>query len=439
MYIPPGSLVVVYPGDDAPLRFLSPNGDILEAPTSSPSPGEGTAGIIGVKQTVDDVVTNTFYAVCGANNPEFPTGVGLYYTDFSGTISADFASGSNGIGRDNLGNFYTCGYNTFFKYSASGEPFGELVETYTTSGNGYDGSITAIAVNPEGTTAYCVRSSLPGSPTVFKWDLVNDTFDGVFFTGDVGYKIWSNGIFCLSNGDVVIALDTGLGADPEALSYFGHFDSSGTLLHKYLESNIGANVVIEGLGGTSIWVSYFGGPSADVTTFAEIELGTGDVLRSFEPDESQGFLYGGPFALIAEPIGISVFCKDLSCSGFCAELSCGDGPSIRAIRRLRQAPYVSTENNRIVFDQFRVDMEVDEGWKTLLDRNPRVALQWSDDLGESWSPAKWMSVASVLDHVHEVKWNRLGQSRQRAFRVWMDDPVDMSLINSYLRLRPGAT
>ena len=61
--------------------------------------------------------------------------------------------------------------------------------------------------------------------------------------------------------------------------------------------------------------------------------------------------------------------------------------------------------------------------------DPQVCLRVSDDLGRTWSNEKWRSLGAQGAYRTRVRWNRLGQARDRVFELSGSDPVRTTLID----------
>ncbi len=109
------------------------------------------------------------------------------------------------------------------------------------------------------------------------------------------------------------------------------------------------------------------------------------------------------------------------------------------IRRLRQAPTVKQELERVYHSELKVDFDVGLGPQPpLLDGNnapraPQAMLQWSDDGGKTWSSEHWRGCGMAGQTMTYVRWQRLGQSRRRVYRMVMTDPIPWCIVDAYLR------
>jgi Phage stabilisation protein len=108
------------------------------------------------------------------------------------------------------------------------------------------------------------------------------------------------------------------------------------------------------------------------------------------------------------------------------------------ITRLRASLHQSSELKRLFCNSFQLDMEVGVG----LDGNdqgsdPQVMLQWSDDGGHTWSNEHWKSIGAIGEYKKRVIWRRLGQFRDRVWRVKITDPVNVNLLGAEVDLQKG--
>lgn len=103
------------------------------------------------------------------------------------------------------------------------------------------------------------------------------------------------------------------------------------------------------------------------------------------------------------------------------------------ITRLRTCPHLYQENKRIQYNSFELDMETGVG----LDgsgqgSDPKVMLSFSDDGGHTYSNEILGSVGKMGNYGQRVKFNRLGMSRDRVFRIKMTDPVKCKWLGAEL-------
>jgi len=100
------------------------------------------------------------------------------------------------------------------------------------------------------------------------------------------------------------------------------------------------------------------------------------------------------------------------------------------IRSVRSSPHIHKNRERVFFKSFELDMETGVGLVTGHGSDPQVALQISDDGGHTWGNEKWLSMGKIGEYLKRIKWWRLGQSRNRIWRVIITDPVKRVLISA---------
>jgi hypothetical protein len=110
------------------------------------------------------------------------------------------------------------------------------------------------------------------------------------------------------------------------------------------------------------------------------------------------------------------------------------------ITRMRVSPHISSELKRITCNSFQIDMEVGVGLDGITQgTNPQVMLDYSDDGGHSYSNEKWASAGAIGENKKRVIWRRLGQFRDRVFRIKITDPVKVSIIGAEIDIEAGAS
>ena len=105
------------------------------------------------------------------------------------------------------------------------------------------------------------------------------------------------------------------------------------------------------------------------------------------------------------------------------------------IRRMRQAPHIIGQHQNMFYSRAELLLETGIGSSDV--RNPRVGLQWSDDSGKSWSTLLYVSAGMAGQYSTRAIWRRLGQSRDRIFRVVVSDGVPWRLIDLLVDVEPG--
>ena len=91
--------------------------------------------------------------------------------------------------------------------------------------------------------------------------------------------------------------------------------------------------------------------------------------------------------------------------------------------RERTSPHLHNEKRLISFSSFELDMEAAVGLTSGQGSDPQIMLQYSDDGGNTWSDELWVSLGKKGKYFTRINWRRLGQARDRVFKVRVADPV----------------
>lgn len=110
------------------------------------------------------------------------------------------------------------------------------------------------------------------------------------------------------------------------------------------------------------------------------------------------------------------------------------------IVRERISPHISNDMIRVFHKSFQLDCETGIGLDgTGQGTNPQAMLQWSDDGGHKWSDEMWSVMCPIGATQERVIWRRLGQSRNRVYKVRISDPVKVVLIGASLQIEGGSS
>jgi hypothetical protein len=111
----------------------------------------------------------------------------------------------------------------------------------------------------------------------------------------------------------------------------------------------------------------------------------------------------------------------------------------RAVRRVRRAPYVAGENQRLFFHEFYADFEKGVGLRVGApeDVSPEATLSWSDDRGQTWRTPIARPIGKLGAYRTRVIWRRLGKSRMRIFELATQARVRIAITDAYLELTAG--
>ena len=109
------------------------------------------------------------------------------------------------------------------------------------------------------------------------------------------------------------------------------------------------------------------------------------------------------------------------------------------IRRVRRAPHLSVEEQRMFYSKFQLDMDVGEGLTIGQGDDPQVMLRLSNDGGRTWGNELWASAGKLGQYTTRAIWFRLGSARDRVFEVSVSDPIPWRLIGAYLDVHKGTS
>jgi hypothetical protein len=113
----------------------------------------------------------------------------------------------------------------------------------------------------------------------------------------------------------------------------------------------------------------------------------------------------------------------------------------QTVQRIRQTPHISYTLNRIFYKLFEVDMQFGVGLNIdTADKeggNPRIALQMSNDGGSTWGNPIYASIGKIGQFKQRARWQRLGSSRDRVFRVIITEPVRCTILSAMIDLDIG--
>jgi hypothetical protein len=113
----------------------------------------------------------------------------------------------------------------------------------------------------------------------------------------------------------------------------------------------------------------------------------------------------------------------------------------RPIRRMRRAPGLWRDNQRITYPAFELHLEAGLGLSTGQGSNPLVAMRISNDGGKTFGNERQRSAGARGKYQARLVWQRCGQARHRVFEIVMSDPVPWRITGASLpdlRLEHGA-
>lgn len=109
----------------------------------------------------------------------------------------------------------------------------------------------------------------------------------------------------------------------------------------------------------------------------------------------------------------------------------------RAIRRLRRAAVLASDQTRVTFHALQLDMRTGVG--TVSDPDPVMRLRYSNDGGRTWTVAGDAPIGPQGAYLTRVKWRRLGTARNRVFEVSTASMVPIYLTDAIINPVMGAS
>lgn len=90
------------------------------------------------------------------------------------------------------------------------------------------------------------------------------------------------------------------------------------------------------------------------------------------------------------------------------------------------------DRRMMFFSKFELDIESGVGLTTGQGSAPQIMLTYSDDGGRTFdSVERWVSMGAIGEYQTRVRWDRLGSSRERIYRVAISDPVKRTIIAAF--------
>lgn len=111
------------------------------------------------------------------------------------------------------------------------------------------------------------------------------------------------------------------------------------------------------------------------------------------------------------------------------------------IYKMRQTPHVANNLNRIFYKLLEIDFTPGTALLngTINEIDPRVILEISNDGGTTWSNPIVAQIGRTGNTLKRARWQRLGSSRDRVFRVSCSDPIRFNLLSCFLDLEEGTS
>jgi len=105
---------------------------------------------------------------------------------------------------------------------------------------------------------------------------------------------------------------------------------------------------------------------------------------------------------------------------------------------MRTCPHLSAAGKRIKYKSLELDMESGTGIDgTGQGIDPQAMMAFSDDGGYTYGNEHWADIGAIGQKANRIIWRRLGQARDRIFKVQISDPVRRVLLGANIELEVG--
>ena len=105
---------------------------------------------------------------------------------------------------------------------------------------------------------------------------------------------------------------------------------------------------------------------------------------------------------------------------------------------LAVSPPIHNDTKRIFHAKFELDVEGGVGIATGQGSDPQIMLDWSDDKGHTYTDQQiWSSMGAGGEYNTRLRWTRLGNSRDRRYRITISDPVPRTIMAAHADLMLG--
>ena len=102
------------------------------------------------------------------------------------------------------------------------------------------------------------------------------------------------------------------------------------------------------------------------------------------------------------------------------------------ILRNRTSPHYWGNLERVFYSSFQVDMETGVGLSTGQGSDPVMLLESSNDGGHTFGTGRTAEIGKQGAYRTRLKWNRLGASRDRIFRLTTSDAIPITILNAHI-------
>lgn len=103
---------------------------------------------------------------------------------------------------------------------------------------------------------------------------------------------------------------------------------------------------------------------------------------------------------------------------------------------IRTFPHITSNNQKVTYNSFDLDIEV--GTISDQEETPEVSLSWSDDKGVSYSNPLLKSIGRTGETLTSPSWNRLGQARDRVFKVSSSANAQTAINGAFINFKKAS-
>lgn len=109
----------------------------------------------------------------------------------------------------------------------------------------------------------------------------------------------------------------------------------------------------------------------------------------------------------------------------------------RPLRRIRRAPALVNQRQRVFFPLFEILLQAGVGLASGAGSDPLVMMRKSDDGGRTWSNERRASAGPIGQYGRRLRFLNTGSARLRVFEISVSDPVPWRITDAYLQLGPS--
>lgn len=324
---------------------------------------------------------------------------------------------------------------------------GETSDTWTLP-DSYQ--IQSFAPSRDGTIMYYAQSAFTGTQPVKRFDLAGNAPLSDLAAHVANYVITTD-MLVLEDGSIVVSYRRL--AVPHA--FVRRYSAAGATLNTYdFGTDQIDHMALSYATPTAFWVWIHTDPVGGIndytrTIYRKINAADGATIVEAQYD----MFTNGPSEVNYDTAGytdaddVPIFGPAPSCTFFVL-VSATSEPTVilpefdieeEPRRWLRRAPIMSSENRRVFYNLFELDIQTGVGLASgePEDVDPEVMMRWSSDSGRTWSNELWRSMGKIGEYSKRLQWWRLGQGRNRVFEVSGSAKVRTVLLDGFVDIDPS--